>query len=368
MTRKLAIKKLKASDLSFFQSYLTRHPQAKQKAFNLDQKIFEEHFFPALSAELDVMPEKRAPVALTFFGPAGAPPHQLMRKVLKQQKNWRLNGEVVHDPEDGRDRYGALEPEDLAVMEFTGAGYPNGIKIVLLSASAPEDAATFSALTAAFPGDSMSVITEETLEVALANVATPARHPIRDWLDKALLEEIGFGSAEAEQHVYQKRSSRGLSPAELKAATTRAEAVGHQGEEILDYYFSTQIDWTDFSYEWVASVNAVSPYDFLLMSGTSAARHADAKSTAGAFTNPIHLSMAEIRHALSSGIPYDIYRLFDVRPDGASLRIARDIGNALAPISKTLESLPAGVKVDSLSIDPRYFDFPPVEILITYGD
>ena len=74
MSRKLAIKKLKASDLSFFLPFLNRFPQAKQKGFNLDRRVIEHVLFPTLTAEVAAAPDNRAPVALTFVGPGGAPP------------------------------------------------------------------------------------------------------------------------------------------------------------------------------------------------------------------------------------------------------------------------------------------------------
>jgi hypothetical protein len=368
MSRKLALKKLKASDLSFFQAYLNQYPQSKQKGFNLDRSVIENVLFPSLTAAIEATSDKRAPVALTFFGPGGAPPYPLMRKVLKAQKNWRLNGEAIHNPDGEPDRFNSVAPGDFAVMEFSGAGMPDAVRVVLLSAIAPVDAATHAAFAQAFPGDSMSVLTEEDVEKAIQAAFTPADHPIRDWLDKDLLEELGLGDSEATQRLLIKRKSRGVSAAELKKAKAGAEAVGRLGEELLHYHLEALVGLEIGSCDWVADVNAISPFDFLINCLDSTCRHIDAKSTAGPFSNPVHLSLSEIQHAVASGVPYDLYRLFNVHESGATLRVARDVAAKLKPVLDCLKSLPNGVKVDSLSFNPDYFGFGSTETAIDYAD
>lgn len=368
MPRKLALKRLKASDLSFFQSYLELHPSAKQKGFNLDRAVFEEVLFPSLTAEIEATAEKRAGVALTFFGPGAAPAHLLMRKVLKQQKNWRLNGEVVHNPADEPTRFDIVAPEDFAVMEFMGAGLPTAARIVLLSATHPLDSATHAAFAAMFPQDSMSVLSEDDIEKAIATAATPSDHPIRDWLDRDLLEEVALGDGAAVDRLRARRRTRGVTALELRKAKAAAEAVGRLGEELLNSYFTEASRDEIASHEWTANVDAVSPFDFLVRRPDDSVFHADAKSTGGPFSNTIHLSLGEIRHALGSGVPYCIYRLYEVRESGAKLRIARDIGGRLNNVAEALRRLPEGVTADSLSFDPDYFDFEPTEHTIAFAD
>jgi hypothetical protein len=364
MPRKLALKKLKASDLSFFQAYLNRFPQTKQKGFNLDQRVIERVHFPALTSQIDAAPDRRAAVALTLYGPGGAAPYLLMRKVLRAQKNWRLNGEAIHNPRDDPARFDSVEPEDIA----SGSGMPNAIKVVLLSATHAADASTHAAFSAAFPGQSMSVITEEEIERVIGMAKPPANHPIHDWLDQELLEDIGHGDPLATERLLRKRQGRGLTAAELSKAKANAERVGRDGEALLAHYFETSLGAELASFDWVADVNAVSPFDFKLTLKSGSTRHADAKSTGGVFGNPLYLSMSEVRHALTSGTPYDIYRLYKVNESGASLRIAANIASKLESIAACLSDLPSGVKVDSLSFNPDYFDFGAEEIAIQYTD
>ena len=368
MSRKLALKKLKPSDLAFFHAHMNKYPQTKQKGFSLDRSVIEAALFPSLTDAIEATAERWAPVALTIVGPGGAPPYLLMRMVRKAQKNWRLNGEAVHNPDGEPNRFNAVAPGDIAVMEFSGASMPDAVRVVLLSANAPVDAATHAAFAQAFPGESMSVLTEEDVERAIQAASTPADHPIRDWLDKDLLEEMGLGDSEATQRLLIKRKSRGVSAAELKKARAGAEAVGRLGEELLHYHLDALAGSEIRSIEWVADVNAISPFDFQINCQDGTVRDVDAKSTAGPFSNPIHLSLSEIQHAVASGVPYDLYRLFNVHDSGAVLRVAHDVAGKLMPIVNNLKSLPIGVKVDSLSFNPDYFEFSSTETATEYDD
>jgi hypothetical protein len=366
MSRKLALKKLKASDLSFFQTHFRRFPEVKQKAFNLDKAVVETRFFPNLEAELDGTDEHRAPVALTLYGPEGAGPHSLMRKILKQQKNWRLNGELVVNPEESPTRYDPLRPEDIAIMEFSGASMPSAVKMVLLSATNPVDAATHAAFTTRFPLASMTVLTEEDIQIAIADANTPMEHPIRDWLEGELLEEIGNGDADAAERLVTRRQGRGLSASELQRAKAHAEKVGRQGEELLDYYLQSSPPFGLTDHEWVANRNAVSPFDFLLRFGSGEVRHVDAKSTGGTFGNSIYLSIGEIMHAVNSGIPYDLYRLYNVTSTSATLRIAENVAPKLSSVVEAIAKLPTGVKAESLAFSPDFFEFGDRDFLVAY--
>lgn len=368
MSRKLALKKLKASDLSFFVPYLNRYPNTKQKGFNLDKRVIETALFPTLTAEIEATDDKRAPVALTLFGPGGAAPYMLMRKVLKQQKNWRLNGEAVPNPLDEPGRFDGIAPEDIAIMEFSGASMPDAVKIVLLSATDPMDAATHAAFANAFQDESMSVLAEDTIEKMILEAGTPSGHPIRDWLDKDILEGVGQGDPDATEMLLKKRKGRGITAAELAKAKASAEKVGRQGEALLDYHFETSGPAGLVGHEWVANVNAISPFDFRLAFSRGIERHIDAKSTGGAFSNPLYLSMSELRHAMTSGVPYDLYRLYNVTDTSARMRVASDIADKLQPILDSLRSLPTGVSIDSLSFKPDFFDFDTNETFIEYAD
>ena len=358
MKKKIALKKLKSSDLSFFKSYLQKNPSAKQKGFNLDLNVMEGEFFPYLRELLEPRPKKAVHVDLTIFGPGAAGPHSLARKIKRDAKNIRLNGEIVDAPVTDPERYGKLTPGDFALLEFTGTPLPASVKVVLVAAACPDDHTVHQVLSTILPAisDSMKVLSVDDLDKVVQTADPVASHPIRDWLDDQLFEEVGYGDANAAVRLNKRRLGRGISPADFKTAKESAERTGFLGEELLDVFLRSR-DLPDVSsHVWVSQENAISPYDFMI-NGCSGERHADAKSTSGKFSNPIYLSSAELKHAVESGVPYDIYRLYEVREAGALLRVAHDVGLKLGPVLKALDAFPPGVAVDSISFVPDFFEF-----------
>lgn len=368
--RKLALKKLKASDLTFFQSYFSKHNVAKQKGFNLDSRLLDGRFFPGLKEQIKTLKDQAIRFDLTFLGPGLAGPYTVVRKIKKEAKNLRLNGEVVFDPDDQPGRFDALKEEDFVLLEFGGFSLPDAVRAVLVAADVPEDAALHAVFTKVLPAktDSMCAITEDELQKAIDEAAPLPSHPVRDWLEPELLEGVATGDAMAVAEVIKRRPGRGMSAGDLKAAKASAERTGEIGEELLDVYLGSGGDPQIEGHKWVSRENAISPYDFLVNLAGGEVRHVDAKSTSGKFEAPLYLSTAEIRHALGSDAPYDICRLYGVKETGAKMRIARDIKARLVPLQAALDALPKGVRVDSLAFDPGFFEFEAVVIDIDDGE
>jgi len=328
--------------------------------------LIEGRFFPGLKVLLQPLPQKAAHVDLTFMGPGLATTYTLARKIKIDAKNLRLNGEMVHDPDDQPGRFDALREDDFVLLEFGGAHLPDTVNAVLIALAVPEDAALHTGFMKLLPSktDSMCALTEDELQKVIDDAAPSPCHPVRDWLEPELLEGVAIGDAIALAEVIKRRPGRGMSAADLKAAKASAERTGEIGEELLDAYLGSGSNPQIESHKWVAQENAISPYDFLVNMAGGEVRHVDAKSTSGKFDVPLYLSTAEIRHALSSDVPYDICRLYGVKEAGAQMKIARDIQARLVPLQVALDALPKGVRVDSLSFAPAFFDFDDVVIAI----
>ncbi len=336
-----------------------KHPQAKQKGFNLDLKVMEGTFFPGLRALLEPMPKHAAHVDLILYGPGETNGHTLARKVKRDAKNIRLNGEIVDAPIDHSDRYEILAPDDFAILEFSGEPLPHTVNVVLVSAKHADDASLHSALHRLMPseGASMAVVTEDMIAKIVEAAAPPANHPIRGWLDSAILENISQGDSRATEIQNSSHNKRGISPADFQISRVSAEKTGARGEQLLNQFFlSTPFEEIE-EHEWVSQINAISPFDFSLITKDRSFRHVDAKSTSGKFDNPVFLSLAEIKHAAKCIIPYDIYRLYNVTETSASLRIARDVGSLFASVLTSLKDLPSEVNVNTFSFDPSFFTF-----------
>ncbi len=368
--RKLALKRLKGSDLSFFKSYFVAHPLSKQKGFNLDASVLEDEFFPRLKEQLKPLFKKSVHVDLTLMGPGLAGAYTLARKIKIDSKNLRLNGELIHDPHDQAGRFDALAPGDFVLFEFGGSPLPSSVSAVLIAAALPEDAALHAAMRQYLPrtSDSMCVLSEDHLQGVIDAAAPHATHPVRDWLEPELLEAVASGDAVAIVEVTQRRAGRGMTAADLKHAKATAERTGELGEELLDAYFRSGLATDVERHVWVSQENAISPFDFHAIAQGGLTRHVDAKSTSGKFETPLYLSTAEIRHALSSGVPYDLYRLYGVKDAGAQMRVAKDINDRLLVLNATFDALPDGVRIDALAINPNFFDFDAAVIQIAPFD
>jgi hypothetical protein len=195
--RKLAIKNLRSSDLSLFRSYFENHSNIKQKSFNLDKSVLT-FFFPNIIPLLEPRPKKAVHVDLTIYGPGLRRDHSLARKIKIDAKNLRLNGEVIHNPEDDPERYNLITPGDFALMEFSGSELPEEVKIILISSKDSHDTKLHGALSVYLSGveDSMKVLTEENLAAAIAYASPDDFHPIRHWLDPLIKSERSFHKAD----------------------------------------------------------------------------------------------------------------------------------------------------------------------------
>ena len=365
MSRKLALKRLTASDLTFFKWHFQHQPAGNQKAFNLDARILTGAMYPELGRPSTL----RNPIyllTLHLFGPGLVQPYTLARKILKQQKNWRLNGEQIDNPDDDPKRYNVLAPEDFALFEFSGNEKPEAVKINFVASGVAADAAIHREFARRYPSGSMWVLNETTIADVLATAAPPTRHPLHSWVESDALEDAALGGATGTATINRRSGGHGISPEDFIRSRQAAEQTGVTGENLLNAYLDYERSQDRISgFEWTASINAVAPFDFQVSPAPGETRVIDAKSTSGVFTNPLHLSIGEVQRAVHGPEPYDIYRLYEVTDDTAKMRIARDIGPQLRDILDQLSALPAGVTADGISVRPAFLDFDTNETVLT---
>jgi len=356
MRRRIALKKLTRSDLTIFQAQFRKYGSGKQKSINLNANVFIREFYPNLAEVAEEKEDSSFVVNLSVLGPGVTTSQVLPQKITKGEsyKNWRLNGKLIPNPDDDG-RYDILEEGDLAIMEFIGAASPSSIRMVLLAQGSRDDALFYQSLSDKCADRSMVVLDAEELESAIRIAKSEAvdEHPILDLLDTPDLHEAVLGDPDAIHRLQKRRKSRGVSHEELKRNRKMAQQVGELGEYVLNDYLANQ----GLAYAWDASVNAVSPFDFSLLDGDVVTRVLDAKSTAGPFENRIFVSLPELLEAVEGSVPYDLYRLYEVRDSHAKLRICRNIRGAASEILESLGSVPAGVRVPGVMIDPSWLPF-----------
>ncbi len=366
MSRKIALKRLTASDLTLFKWHFLNRPAGKQKAFNLDARILVTALYPMLGHPSSV-PIPRYPIDLDLLGPGLMPAHNLQRKILKQQKNWRLNGEFIDNPDDFPGRYNTLSPGDFAVFEFSGDIVPMSAKVILISSQVEADQAIHHAFDLKHPSGSMWLLSEDDISAIVESTPPPEGHPLYDWIDGEAIEDAVLGGSTSIAKINKRRAGRGISPQDFVRSREAAERNGVLGEEFVNEHFQRLLTAGEIGdIEWTSSINAVSPYDFILTNREGSSRLIDAKSTTGRFQNSLHMSFGEIYEAVCGTKPYDIYRIYDLNERSAKLRICENIGLELKSVFDAINALPTGISVDSISIRPDALNFLQQELVIEW--
>jgi hypothetical protein len=320
-----AVKRLTRSDLTFFEYQYRRQNAGNQKSINLNADVFIDLIFPYARKVAAGQPHQ-FPVRLQIFGPGlRRTPDSKTRKVIAaggNQKNWRLNGEFVPDPDDDPTRYHGLAAGDLAVFAFEEGHHqpvPESIALVLVSQAEPADAQVLAALEALLGTSRMALLPAEALGAVSAG--SPSDHPIRELLDIEMdtaLEEAALGSTDALRKLRTRPSARRMSATALARARANAEANGRDGELLVNVFLQkAQAEGRIRSFTWVSEDNAISPWDFELITLDGTKIRVEVKSTGGGFDRPIHISQNEILAAAETGAPRtDIYRVFAIGSDG----------------------------------------------------
>ena len=360
MNRKIALKRLTASDLTFFEWHFRNHNAGNQKAINLNANVFVDKLYPLLP-EAAKETKGKLPIDLYIYGPGLANEYNLQRKIVKfgTYKNWRLNGEFVYNPDSSEERFNVLEPGDFVILEFTGdALKPDSVRAIFISKNVSEDVELHSTLTAHLGKRRMASLTETDLTNLINSSDVLSEHPIRDFVLDEALEDAALGGAQGREKLSKRRSGTKVSKEDLQKARNNAEETGQVGEEYVNAYFTALLSSGDIeSFEWASSQNAVSPYDFRAKYPNEPELLVEVKSTIGCFNRKVHFSLAELEKMASSTDPYVIYRVFNITEEGAELRIAEDTRAFALDIINAFRYLPNGVISDSVSFSPDLLDF-----------
>lgn len=359
----IAVKKLSASDLTLLDRFFGVINKSGQKCINLNADVFVDVFYPSIEA-LTAQANGEAKVNLTLMGPAAKGPLNLTRKVTKGDtyKNWRLNGETIHDPKADPDRFAPLQKDDLAIIAFEGIGVPTALRIVFLASASSEDAALHAELLPLVNSGrrTMAVLSPARIEAALQATGTPATHPLAmfamDPEIEAALEDAVLGGEVGLRTIRRRRGGRTMSAEEGERLRRQAEQNGADGEALVNAMLEAMSNPNgEFTHVWASKSDPYGPYDFRVTTsggqlGDTDIR-LDVKSTAGPFERDFHMSSAEIREAAESAVPYEIWRIYGLAAEGALMRRSGDIRElAKRIVSAHDDAMPAGVRADGYTL------------------
>jgi Domain of unknown function (DUF3883) len=357
----IAVKSLAASDLTFIEHFFRTLNVGGQKSINLNADVLTGEFYPNLESFLYPL-RQEIRLGLDIYGPAAAGRYPGTRKIIKggTYKNWRLNGETIHDPDSEPGRFDVMQPGDIAVIGFDGEPAPTAIRMVLLARGAVEDTVLHGAIVPLIPGGRKTMISlsQAQLSAALARPGVPNEHPLAllalDPLAQQALEDAAQGGFAGAQTLRQRRRGRPVTKAELERAKRLADATGIAGEELVNDYLDGLInDGQIPDFTWASADNAISPYDFAILSadGSTLVTRIEVKATTGRFETAFHISFAEIVCAASSEVPYLVYRVFNLTAEGAEISISYDIREFAKVLQEAYnQAMPSGVTADTFSV------------------
>lgn len=349
---KLAVKLLKRSDLTFFEPQFRQVNAGNQKSLNLNKSVLVDLFYPALG---ELQHKAVIPVRLSIWGPDGAEEMRLSRSIAKEAKNWRLNGEFVHNPVISPARFDALKADDLALLRFDGSPGPTSVKLVIISAAAAEDADLYLKL-APLAGPNMRAVTTDALLAALVDAPPdhPARQLVWDQNELADLEDAADGDAAAAARIAARRR---VSRDELAKARARAAEIGLEGEALIAQWLSEREARGQVKeWQWIADEDAISPFDFMVSHADGTTSHVEVKTTSSVGPRAFHISIAEVT-AAAGARRYDLYRVSGWNGSGAMLRIADDINGWAKSLLVSVAALPAGVRPQNFLVDEDQFSW-----------
>jgi hypothetical protein len=352
-----AIKKLTQSDLSLFKIHLKL---SKQKAINLNSNIFIELYFPSLSNSFD-----NIHLPLTIIGPGDREQHTLSRKILRSQgsKNWRLNGEFIHNPEEDSVRYNSLCPDDYAVLMFEGTERPTAITMILVSRSENLDLHALISTEIQFIGKNtmVDISPQKLIDIfenrTFSNAITNALDCINSF-NNDTIEDVLYGKKRFE--LVEQRSTHSfprLTHEQLQRQMQVAQETGRFGEEIFRTWLldNGQIEE---KFKWTLNESARSPYDYEILSPfwlpQTEKIYLDVKTTRSNFDQPFHMSYSEIKFA-SLCDNYRIARIFNLDLISKKICILNGISELANQLLDTFSALPKEVGVDSISLVPSQF-------------
>ena len=353
MMDKLALKRLTASDLTFFEWQFKNRNAGNQKANNLNADVFSNQLYPALEAIARDRQDKLG-VDLWIVGPAAAEPVNLQRKIIKgaSYKNWRLDGEFVHNPYDMPERFNMLEAGDIALFGLEGELAPDTVTLVLVARIAPEDRALFDGLNGVLGTRRMIALEADILRRLCEKPPVPPSHPVWLLVGDEDVAEAAMGQASAVKRLLGRPRPATLSLEDLRKARRAAEEIGKLGEVLVDYHLRSSLAVAEITdYVWASDINAIEPYDFRVERDGHEEK-LEVKTTAGGFGREFYLPLSELREMAHGDSPYRIARVYDASEDGAKMRVSlefRDFGHS---IIEAFAALPAGVIPNSVTIVP----------------
>ena len=263
------------------------------------------------------------------------------------------------------ERFSILRPGDYAVMVFEGEQVPLDLDIVFVARSLPSDDALCKAIERFIPPigrQSMKALTAIDIQALAEEGNLHANHFLRTLvIDDDLIEAAQGMDSAAQRFMTRVGRKVRIDKETLLKARAQGDAIGELGESLVDIYLDGRLQTKQLkSFVWLARVNAISPMDFEATSSSGDTESVEVKTTSGDFERPFHVSLSELREAVTGKRVYRIYRVYDASSEGAQMRISNDFKSLAQSILTAFQQLPEGVVPDSVTVAPKLLSFGKV--------
>jgi len=297
-------------------------------------------------------------IPLTIFGPDNKQALHIDRKLLLQDKNWRLNGAFIFDPLEDKTRFHDLQVGDFALLGFEGEEYPTAVDMLLIGKSYPQDAPVWNYINLRYSEyfdrrGGFRQIERSDIEDLSQELNLGFAYSVNRILDKFLVEEAIAGNMTAIQEMTLRGCT--LTMEQYEQAKMESKRTGHRGEAFIYILLSWKRNTGAIQdYKWQSIDAPFSPFDFIIQT-MSGLRKLEVKSTKRSFNERIYISIGELVEMAESAEPYDIIRVYEMSGGRCKYRIAADVGSWAAEKLSEINAL--SFKVDAIIVDPQMLQF-----------
>ena len=377
------IKELTVSDITIVREVWERLREAgfkgKQMAIVLPRELMRNEGYDFIDYERGF----ELDLDISFYGPdASSGLRYEDSAICRHSKDWRIHKCYIkpehYAGEPGR--FDALEPGDIFVLNADMTCGPVFARGCFISSAASEDGAAYRYLCEL----NLPILRRpESLAGALEEAGVPPIHPLFDVIgcgsgwSAGDAGESSSGVSENLPDPWDHASAAGgefaltgnveLSQEELDARLAEARRIGELGEHLVNSWLTARPLIGRFrviSHEWIARDNAVSPYDFRVALDDGSWRDIEVKTTSGAHAKALYISRGELHHMAAANNEDVILARISHVDEQPQMRLATETTDAALLILDSI-TLPEGVGLVSVSVQPDYFQFG--EALIPLG-
>ncbi|GGK64898.1 protein NO VEIN domain-containing protein [Amphritea balenae] len=355
MRRELFVKRLSASDATFIDSFFIRSnadtsKKKKQKAIVIPKPQIVE-----LSPVFASLPRSEViHIDTCFYGPLGNT--AAIRKAAnigKHSKDWRLQHCIIHES-DAPGRFDTIDTGDIFIFELFTEDENFRANAVLVSQTASEDSAAYSALNSLLGSKTSTLISRESLADSLPT--RDQEHAISIVLNES------FDDPQDKDHNTQITSgSRKISKKAFESMQRRNNEIGDKGEDIIDQWLSTHpyISGKKITrHVWESKINHCAQFDFRATTDTNEEIRLEVKSTTGTLNAPFYVSIGELENMATNLEKTFICRVYALSNETSEIAISGQTQTHAQTILST--SFPDGASLCTSKIEPaKMFDFRP---------